>query len=250
MSIVVKNLEFGKGIPKICIPFMPVSLETIEKEWEMIKDLDFDIIEWRMDYFKEIKNKEARHKAIQTIHNMIDKPLLSTFRTSLEGGEMDVSIDEYIMINKDIVESGYTDIIDVEAFMNEKVVHELVLYAHKHHVFVIGSNHDFTITPSYEEIMKRLSIMKDKQVDIVKIAYMPKNNKDVVSILEATADFKHQYDIPIVSMAMGKEGMISRVSGEIFGSCMTFGCASNASAPGQIHVSELKSLLEIVHKSM
>ena len=47
---------------------------------------------------------------------------------------------------------------------------------------------------------------------------------------------------PIVTMSMGKLGIISRLSGEIFGSSITFGTISDkVSAPGQIGIKELKN---------
>ena len=48
-------------------------------------------------------------------------------------------------------------------------------------------------------------------------------------------------------MSMGKLGAVSRISGEIFGSAMTFGSAKKASAPGQIEVTALQKILEILH---
>ena len=40
-------------------------------------------------------------------------------------------------------------------------------------------------------------------------------------------------DRPIITMSMASNGMISRLSGEVFGSCLTFGAVGKASAPGQ-----------------
>ncbi|MFR2781512.1 MAG: type I 3-dehydroquinate dehydratase [Clostridium sp.] len=38
--------------------------------------------------------------------------------------------------------------------------------------------------------------------------------------------------------------------GEIFGSCLTFGLAGQASAPGQIDARELKCVLDILHNNL
>ena len=51
-------------------------------------------------------------------------------------------------------------------------------------------------------------------------------------------------------MAMAGTGLISRVWGEIFGSCLTFGLAGQASAPGQIDARELKCVLDILHNNL
>ena len=44
-------------------------------------------------------------------------------------------------------------------------------------------------------------------------------------------------------MAMGDLGKVTRVSGELFGSCLTFASVGRASAPGQIAVDELDRIL-------
>jgi len=51
----------------------------------------------------------------------------------------------------------------------------------------------------------------------------------------------------IIMIAMGSLGMISRLSGEIFGSAITFASVRNASAPGQISVTDMKSILQLIH---
>ncbi|MCF0105154.1 MAG: type I 3-dehydroquinate dehydratase [Holdemanella sp.] len=245
MTIWIRNIEIDKGMPKICIPFMPETFHDIEKEWNTIKDYDFDILEWRMDSYKE-----NHIEAIQKIRKLVDKPLLSTLRTSFEGGQMDVTFTQYLTINKDVMDSGCTDLIDVEAFLDEDTIKKLVDYAHSRNIYVIGSNHDFNKTPDYDEIINRFHSMKEKQVDFVKAAYMPTCKEDVLNVLLATYDFKRKNDMPIISMAMSDKGMISRVIGELTGSCITFGCIGKASAPGQIECNDLKAMLRIVHDSM
>ena len=43
---------------------------------------------------------------------------------------------------------------------------------------------------------------------------------------------------------------MGRLTGETFGSALTFGAASKASAPGQVGVHELKQVLDIIHSSL
>jgi len=49
---------------------------------------------------------------------------------------------------------------------------------------------------------------------------------------------------------MAGTGVISRLAGEVFGSALTFGAAKKASAPGQIAVADLLSVLNILHNSV
>ena len=77
--------------------------------------------------------------------------------------------------------------------------------------------------------------------DIGKIAVMPQCRRDVITLLEATEAVSKAIPIPIITMSMASDGLISRMAGEVFGSCITFGSAVEASAPGQIPVGELKA---------
>ena len=88
--------------------------------------------------------------------------------------------------------------------------------------------------------------MQELGADIAKIAMMPKNMSDVYRVMAVTSDIN--LDIPVISMSMGKMGMISRIAGELYGSSVTFGCAHAASAPGQLNASDLSDILGIIHK--
>lgn len=118
-------------------------------------------------------------------------------------------------------------------------------------VKVIGSNHDFDKTPAKSDIVFRLRKMQDMEADIPKIAVMPKSRKDVLTLLAATEEMASCYaDRPIITMSMSGLGSISRISCEVFGSCLTFGSGSKASAPGQIGAEELYQVLNTVHQAL
>ena len=91
--------------------------------------------------------------------------------------------------------------------------------------------------------------MQELGADIPKIAVMPGNKKDVLTLLSATREMAEEYaDRPIITMSMSGNGVISRLSGEIFGSAMTF-ALKKASAPEQMRVEDLRQVLQILHKS-
>ncbi|SJU71437.1 3-dehydroquinate dehydratase [Clostridioides difficile] len=80
---------------------------------------------------------------------------------------------------------------------------------------------------------------------------MPQCEIDVLTLLYATNEVKHKYpNNSIITMSMSGRGIISRIAGEIFGSCLTFGAAKKASAPGQIGVEELNSVLKVLHENI
>ena len=51
---------------------------------------------------------------------------------------------------------------------------------------------------------------------------------------------EEHHDTPAITMSMGKDGVISRLCGEVFGSCVTFGSHEKASAPGQMQMDDPK----------
>ena len=80
---------------------------------------------------------------------------------------------------------------------------------------------------------------------------MPQNKRDVLTLLAATEEMVTDYaDRPVITMSMAGTGVISRLCGEVFGSSMTFGAAKKASAPGQMGVEDLSTVLGLLHKSM
>ena len=143
--------------------------------------------------------------------------------------------------------SGLTDVIDIELFNDEAQIRSLVSDAHAAGVKVIMSNHDFHKTPAQEDIIYRLRRMQDLGADLPKIAVMPQSPQDVLTLLSATLTMKEKYATrPLITMSMGKSGGVSRVTGRLFGSAMTFGTVGQASAPGQIAITQLRELMDIL----
>lgn len=143
------------------------------------------------------------------------------------------------------------DLVDVEAFTGDEIVKEIIEEVHKVNVKVVASNHDFDKTPAKEEIVSRLRNMQELGADIPKIAVMPNSKKDVLVLLAATEEMSSEYaDRPIITMSMAGTGVISRLCGEVFGSALTFGAAKKASAPGQMEVNNLETVLQLLHKSL
>lgn len=251
-TVKIKNVIIGEDMPKICVPIVAKTKGEIITEALIIRNINVDIVEWRVDFYEAaLDNKKVVDVLKELVPAINNTPLLFTFRTSKEGGEMEIDTFDYIQLNKAVIDTGLVDIIDVEAFIGDHIVKEVIEYAHAAGVKVIASNHDFEKTPSKEDIVSRLRKMQSLGADIPKIAVMPKSKLDVIELLEATVIMSEQYaDRPIITMAMSEIGVVSRLTGEMFGSAITFGAANKASAPGQIDVEVLKGVLKLLHKSM
>ena len=251
-TVKVRNIEIGAGIPKICVPIVGVTREEILAAAENIKSTKADVVEWRVDWYEDIFDFTKTEATMQALREVLgEMPILFTFRTSKEGGENAIETEAYVELNQNAAKTGLVDLVDVEAFTGDDVVKAVVETAHANGVKVIASNHDFHKTPAKEEIVSRLRKMQELGADIPKIAVMPQNKKDVLTLLAATEEMVSEYaDRPIITMSMSGTGVISRLCGEVFGSALTFGAVGKVSAPGQMGIEDLTTVLGLLHKSL
>lgn len=251
-TVKVKNVTLGEGKPKICVPIVGVTKEDILNQAKALENVEVDVVEWRVDWFEGVfEFEKVKDVLVDLRKELKELPLLFTFRTSKEGGEKSIENEEYVNLNKSVAATGLVDLVDVEVFTGDEYVKEVIKAAHESNVKVIASNHDFDKTPSKDEIVSRLIKMQDLGADIPKIAVMPTCKLDVLELLEATVIMSEQHaNRPIITMSMAGKGVISRLCGEAFGSCLTFGSVAKASAPGQINVEELNKVLNIINKSL
>ena len=251
-TVKVRNIEIGTGIPKICVPIVGVTREEILAAADNIKSTKADVVEWRVDWYEDIFDFAKTEATMQALREALgEMPILFTFRTSKEGGEKAIETETYVELNQNAAKTGLIDLVDVEAFTGDEAVKAVVETAHANGVKVIASNHDFHKTPAKEEIVSRLRKMQELGADIPKIAVMPQNKKDVLTLLAATEEMSSEYaDRPIITMSMSGTGVISRLCGEVFGSALTFGAVGKVSAPGQMGIEDLTTVLGLLHKSL
>lgn len=245
----VKNIRIGEGMPKICVPLIANTLEDIMQEIEQLKNYPIDIVEWRIDLYQDIRGSSKILHALQQIREKLTNyPLICTFRTTCEGGNRVISSSDYVKLNTYIITSGQIDIIDIELSQGEEAITNYIALAKKHDVKVLLSHHDFHGTPTKKEIIRYMLEMQNLGCDIAKIAVTPKTKMDVLTLLDATATMHEEHaTIPLVTISMHEKGKISRFTGELFGSSMTFGHIKNTSAPGQIEVAKLHEFLTSIH---
>ncbi|MBQ3428471.1 MAG: type I 3-dehydroquinate dehydratase [Mogibacterium sp.] len=251
-TVKVRNTVIGEGMPKICVPIVGVTKEAILDEARAITKLPADVVEWRIDWFENVFDFDKLVDVLKDLREVLgDMPILMTFRTSKEGGEKAIEDEVYADINIKAAQTGYVDLVDVEVFTGDEIVKKIIDGAHAAGVKVVASNHDFFKTPDKDDIVGRLRKMQDLGADIPKIAVMPQNKKDVLTLLAATEEMANEYaDRPIITMSMAGTGVISRLAGEVFGSALTFGAAAKASAPGQMGVEDLKQVLTLLHGAL
>ncbi len=246
-----RGVKIGQGSPKIIVPIVGQTKEEILTAAQSFADVQLDIVEWRVDWYEDIFNFDKVKETLSELRKVLDNtPILFTFRTSNEGGEKAIEKEAYATLNKNACQTGMIDLVDVEAFTGDDIVKDIIEVAHASGVKVVASNHDFDKTPAQEELVARLTKMAELGADIPKIAVMPTCKQDVLTLLAATLEMTEKADRPIITMSMAGTGLISRLSGEVFGSDATFGAVGKVSAPGQMNADYLKTVLELIHASI
>lgn len=230
---------------------VPITAKTKEQAIAQAKVIaanqDADLAEFRidlLDFAADSKQVIALGHELKNI--LATKPMIATIRTHNEGGKLTISDADYGKTYQAYLKQPFMDMLDVEMFRDQQVVKNTVKLAHDKKVLIVMSNHDFQKTPSEDEIVKRLLKQDELGADILKIAVMPQSKQDVFTLMNATLKVSQQSKKPLLTMSMGKLGTISRIATANMSGSFSFGMIGEASAPGQIDVTQLKQFLKTV----
>ena len=233
---------------KTIVPITAKTKEQALAQAQVIANTaDADLAEFRIDLLSFASDTKQVIALGQELKKILgNKPMIATIRTKNEGGQLEISDADYGKTYQAYLKNPFMDWLDVEMFRDQKVVSEIVQKAHQKKLLVVMSNHDFQKTPSQDEIEKRLLKQDQMGADVLKIAVMPKSKQDVFTLMNATLKVSQQTTKPLLTMSMGQLGTISRVATANMGGSLSFGMIGEASAPGQIDVTQLKQLLKTV----
>ena len=250
-KISVRGVVVGGDQVPVCLPLVATHEEELIKQAKELTRLKADIIEWRVDGFGSVQQSSVLlDKILTRLREVIGQiPLLFTCRIKAEGGMADLSDSERLELNIRALDSGMVDLVDVELANDSSFLDAVCSQARKAGVPVILSSHNFTRTPAEEEILATLEKAYAVGADIAKIAVMPNSFKDVLTLLSATDRARNSFaEKPLITIAMGEMGKISRFAGGLFGSDVTFGVGQMVSAPGQVPVEELRQVMSLVYQ--
>lgn len=249
-TVTVRGLRIGEGTPKIIVPIVARTREEIFAQAARLIGLPLHMAEWRADAYADAADTAAVLDVLKQLRSMVSGlPLLFTYRTRAEGGEGGGAIAKYMALNRAVAKSGNADVIDVELRIGDDAVKDILRTMHTAGALAVVSSHDFNGTPPQAEIVTRFCRMQELGADIPKIAVTPTCPQDVCTLLAASAEMAQNYaDRPFIAISMGADGAVSRIAGEVFGSALTFGAAKMLSAPGQLPVAQLASMLSALHR--
>ncbi len=249
MPIIVKGKYINGAPPIVCVPVTEVSFAGIIKEISSLVDKKVSMIEWRADYFEELSDEERVKSLLENLCDITkDTPFLVTIRSKKEGGLCEFSKEKIASLLETVSKAHVADFIDVEYFYLDHA-RELISRLQQNGALIIASHHDFDETKRADYLEEQLQVMKDADVDMVKLAVYPNSFSDVLTLLEVSKTFSEANpSVPLISISMGDLGFLSRIAGEAFGSVITFGTENAVSAPGQIPRDDLEKMLSLFHK--
>lgn len=247
----IKGIGIGQGRPVICIPVVAEKKEEIICRIKELGTRKVPMIEWRADMFQNVDDPDQVQEILEAVKDAVsDTVFLFTIRTVRQGGGGTMEEKKILYLNELAAKSGSVDLIDLEFFeatRPEKAIRRLQRMGAR----VIASHHDFHETPDNRILKMLLEQMEAGGADIAKLAVMPKEPADVLRLMKLTNEIRMKYpNLPVVTMAMGGLGVLSRIGGELSGSCITFGADGETSAPGQLQADVLSDVLDVIHKSM
>ena len=251
--ITLNGKPLGSGrFPTICTPLVGRTHDQVLAELALVLPKQPDLLEWRVDFFAAIGDTAAVIALAHAIRAAAQGiPVLFTRRSTKEGGEpIPLNEEQVVSLIAAVCASGSVDLVDFEMNNDPAHIAQVRSAAHANQVALLLSFHNFQSTPTQEILCQRFAQAQQLGADVAKIAVMPQRLEDVLAVLSATLASSQTLDIPLVSMSMGGYGSLTRLFGWAFGSAMSFAVGAAASAPGQVPIEDMNSVMAILQKSL
>ena len=267
MSLRIRNTIFGEGKPLMAVSLTGETRDEIAGQAAEAVRQQADVIEWRADYFLaasgDLANKLLEPDIYAQMLRIMDdvevickgRPRIFTIRTKGQGGMVEMTNDMIYGVQEFMAQSGLPDFIDVEVkgFKPEyggiggRLLQERIDMIHDERVKVLLSYHDPEEMILASDIVKLVAAMTKYGADMYKVAAMAHTRSEANGLLQATEYLRKRVTAPMVTMAMGEAGKITRIAGGRFGSCMSFAALGEGSAPGQLPADVMRKKLDEVY---
>ncbi len=213
--------------PRICAVIVNNDLEAVKEVKPLV-----DLFEVRIDLIGD---------GWQELVKQLKKPWIACNRRVDEGGRWDKGETRRIEELLKAIELG-AEIIDIE--LRTRNLDEAVQKI-KNRAKCLLSFHDLKGTPSLDRMREIVQRQLKAGADICKIITTAQSFEDNLTVLQLIVDFPQTR---VVSFAMGPLGFASRVLCPLVGGDFTYASTEKGreSAPGQITVTDLRKLYEMM----
>lgn len=222
--------------PKICVSVSSKDPHELRERAQRAETLSADLVEVRLD-------KLDSYHGISRISGEVEIPVVATNRSVSENGFFAGSETERLRLLMDVVEGGH-DYVDLESTTSN--LDHVIQKFRERNAKVILSHHDHSRTPEASELNSTLAKLRKNKPDICKIvttAQSPEDNLTILNLLRTNHE-----PTPLVSFAMGKAGVWSRLLAPFYGAPFTYASLERGleTAPGQATVSELRRIYQML----
>jgi 3-dehydroquinate dehydratase/shikimate dehydrogenase len=236
------------NIGKLCIAIQAGSPEELVKRAAAALP-DSRLLEFRLDSLPKPASALPAVKQFLAAHR--DATVIATCRRKQFGGQFAGPLKAELELLLQAAEAG-CQIVDLELESAEGATHkqmdELRANLRAAGAALLVSFHDFSRTKDLEQIAERIEAFQPDLVKIVSTAHSLTNNLAVLRLIEARSRSSE-----IVAIAMGEEGLLSRVLGPRAGAAFTFASVSEgletdsdqATGPGQLTARAMRDLYRV-----
>jgi len=238
VATVLPRLRVGK----LCVAIQAESAaELIERATAALADSKF--LELRLDSLAKPALALPKVHEFLALHR--DTTVIATCRRQEHGGVFKESLKAELEILAKAAESG-CQIVDLEVESAEEAAPKQ-LEQFRERLRTVGaallvSFHDFSRTKGLEQAAQRIDVFKPDYVKVVSTAKSLADNLAVLRLIE-----QRSASAQVVGIAMGEEGIVSRVLGPRAGAEFTFASFSDGveTAPGQVTARTMRDLYRV-----
>lgn len=219
----------------------------MERAETALKDSKF--LEFRLDSLPKPAAALVQLQEFLALHR--DAIVIGTCRRKQNGGAFEGSLAAELDVLVQAAESGCKIVdLEVESAEEAKPAQWTSFRAglREASAALLVSYHDFTRTKALEQAAARIEAFQPDFVKVVSTARSLADNLAVLKLIEDRSLSAH-----VVGIAMGEEGLVSRVLGPRAGAAFTFAACGDgpgpvlATAPGQISARTLRDLYRVEH---
>ncbi|HKD77733.1 MAG TPA: type I 3-dehydroquinate dehydratase [Ktedonobacterales bacterium] len=238
------GLVLGGSEPLACVPIVAADIAATLGLAATIRAHDPvpDLVELRADYLAPLSPADLTATLRQLREALgAQMPILFTNRSSAEGGAGHWPEDERLASFIAAIDSGAVALIDIERFAVPAALREqIAARAAQQDIGVIISAHNFSATPDYDGLLGLFNALVRSGANIGKLAVMAQSPDDALRLLRTSAQWAKKTPIPLIIIAMGPVGTITRLAGPFFGSALSYATIGPPSAPGQVPLTLLR----------
>lgn len=219
---------------KVCVSVFATDVPELLLRVQQAERLTADIIEVRLDRLRS-------YHGLPKIAKSVNRPLIATNRPLAEKGSFDGSEADRLKILQQAIEEGF-EYADLE-ITTEKLDKTIAALKEKGGKIIL-SHHDHFRTPGPSKLDATLSQLQKQNPDICKVvttAQLATDNLSILSFLQ-----KNHRNIAMVSFAMGKAGVWSRLMAPFYGAAFTYASLRKGleTSPQQPTIADLRRVYE------